>query len=93
MEKRERKSWGRNMRRVAMVTVSHGLTQCTYTCTYIAIAIQNPLNTNARAEAMNPKKNRQVKSPSRGPPGAIGLATPFLRHLARPSAAEMREME
>ena len=52
-----------------------------------------PLATNPAAEASRAVTNFQVRSPSRDPPGAMGLATPFLRHLARPRAAEKMEME
>ena len=56
------------------------------------IAIQTALVTITTAEARKASRNFPVKSPSRVPPGAMGLATPFLRHLARPRAAEMMEM-
>ena len=54
--------------------------------------IQTPLVTNTPVEARMANRNFMVRSPSRVPPGAMGLATPFLRHLARPRAAEMMEM-
>ena len=40
---------------------------------------------------MKAKINLPLRSPSTGPPGAIGLATPFFRHLARPRQAEKQE--
>ena len=55
-------------------------------------AIQTALVINTTAEARKASRNFPVKSPSRVPPGAMGLATPFLRHLARPRAAEMMEV-
>ena len=61
--------------------------------TKIIDPIQSPLVTNTTTEARKATRNFPVKSPSRVPPGAMGLATPFLRHLARPRAAEMIEME
>ena len=53
--------------------------------------IQRPLTTKQQAEAMKAKINLPLRSPSTGPPGAIGLATPFFRHLARPRQAEKME--
>jgi len=47
-----------------------------------------PLNTNTKKAARNPS-SFSVRRPSRGPAGPMGLATPFLRHLARPRVAEM----
>ena len=58
----------------------------------ILMPIHNPLTINTTAEATMATKNLPVRSPSRVPPGAMGLATPFLRHLARPRDAEMTEM-
>ena len=55
-------------------------------------ATQKPLASNPVADARNPMRNFQVRSPSRVPPGAIGLATPFLRHLVRPRTADKMEM-
>ena len=55
------------------------------------LAIQKPLATKQHPEAMKAKINLPLRSPSTGPPGAIGLATPFFRHLARPRQAEKQE--
>ena len=54
--------------------------------------MQSPLAINDTAEARKATTNFPVRNPSRVPPGAMGLATPFLRHLARPREAEMKEM-
>ena len=56
------------------------------------IAIQTALVTITTAEARKASRNFPVRSLSRVPPGAMGLATPFLRHLARPRAAEKMEV-
>ena len=54
--------------------------------------IQTPLATNTIAEARKASTNFPLKRPSRGPPVAMGLATPFFRILVRPRAAEMMEI-
>ena len=41
---------------------------------------------------MKAKRNLPVRRPSKDPPGLMGLATPYLRHLARPSEAERMEV-
>ena len=64
-----------------------------YRINSVRIAIQRPLTTKQQAEAMKAKINLPLRSPSTGPPGAIGLATPFFRHLARPRQAEKQERE
>ena len=54
--------------------------------------IQAPLATNDASDARNASRNFPVRRPSRDPPGRMGLAIPFLRHLAKPRAAEMMEV-
>ena len=44
---------------------------------------QTPLKMRQRAEDMKARQNRPVSSPSRHPPGLMGLATPHLRHLGK----------
>jgi len=53
---------------------------------------QTPLKMRQRAEDMKARQNRPVSSPSRHPPGLMGLATPHFRHLARPSEADRMEV-
>jgi len=88
VEKRERRNWGRNNR--TMVTVR---LRATSSKAKKVKATKNPLNTSPQKEARKASINFPLRRPSRGPPGAMGLATPFLRHLARPRVAEMMEMK
>ena len=44
------------------------------------------------AQDMKAKRNLPVRRPSNDPPGLMGLATPYLRHLARPSEADKIEV-
>ena len=59
----------------------------------IATPRQNPLVPRLKPEAKNARRCRAERRPSRQPPAPIGLATPFLRHLARPREAEVMERE
>lgn len=89
VEKRERRRGGTNKKRKVRGRLTRGSRPGVGQT--IAVPIQIPLATDPTAEARNPSRNFPLRRPSRGPPGAIGLATPFLRHLARPKAAEMTE--
>ena len=85
MEKIARMRWGRNRR------VRRNFVEKSRNVKSGKIEIQNPFTTKQQAEAMKAKINLPLRSPSTGPPGAIGLATPFFRHLARPRQAEKQE--
>ena len=90
MEKIARRSWGRNRRRIRRNFVEDTRFGAPGPSREVR-AIQRPLTTKQQAEAMKAKINLPLRSPSTGPPGAIGLATPFFRHLARPRQAEKQE--
>ena len=53
--------------------------------------MKRPLTIKQHPEAMKAITNFPLRCPSTGPPGAIGLATPFFRHLAMPREAEKME--
>ena len=86
VEKMASNSWGR--KRMAKVMAISELENVKI---LFVIPITNPLITKQVAEATRAMINLPERKPSSRPPGEMGLATPFFRHLASPREAEKQE--
>ena len=78
--------------RILYIEISNLVFQFIHILTLMKNPRQVALAPRQNPEAKKARRLRQERRPSRHPPGPIGLATPFFRHLARPREAEMMEV-